>query len=70
VKPGPVESVNCSAYCVAERDTHIELVLNPMDSSAAPRNCGSDAALEGYHGLAGSGVVNTGFCATITWDVG
>ncbi len=37
VKPGPVESVNCSAHRVAVRDTHIELVLNPMDSSATRR---------------------------------
>jgi hypothetical protein len=37
VKPGPVESVNCSAHHVADRDTHIELVLNPMDSSATRR---------------------------------
>ena len=26
VKPGPVESVSCSAHPVADRDTHIELV--------------------------------------------
>jgi len=37
VKLGPVESVNCGARRVADRDTHIELVLNPMDSSAARR---------------------------------
>jgi len=37
VKPGPVESVNCGARQVADRDTHIELVMNPMDSSATRR---------------------------------
>jgi len=37
VKPGPVESVYCSARHVADRDTHIELVLNPMDSPATRR---------------------------------
>jgi len=37
VKPGLVESVNCSAHHVADRDTHIELVLNPMGSSPTSR---------------------------------
>jgi rubredoxin len=37
VKPGPVESVNCGARRVADRDTYIELVLNPRDSSATHR---------------------------------
>lgn len=31
-KPGGIESVNCGAKTVAERDTHIELVRSPDDS--------------------------------------
>jgi hypothetical protein len=34
VKPGGIESVNCHAGDVRDWDTHIELVLNPMDTSA------------------------------------
>jgi len=37
VKPGSVESVNCGARHVADRDTHIELVLNPMDPLVSRR---------------------------------
>jgi hypothetical protein len=37
VKPGGIESVNCHARDVPDRDTHIELVLNPMDSSGTRR---------------------------------
>lgn len=37
VKPGGIESVNCHARDVGDRDTHIELVLNPTDSSATRR---------------------------------
>jgi hypothetical protein len=53
VKPGRIESVNCHAG--RDRDTHIELVLNPMNTSAqASCDCGSHTAIEGDHGLAGS----------------
>jgi hypothetical protein len=36
VKPGGIESVNCRARDLPDRDTHIELVLDPM-SDAGPR---------------------------------
>jgi hypothetical protein len=37
VKPGGVETVNCHAKDWAYRDTHIELVLDPMASTATKR---------------------------------
>ena len=37
VKVGGVETVNCRASDPRHRDTHIELVLDPMDSSASHR---------------------------------
>lgn len=37
VKAGGVETVNCRARDLADRDTHIELVLDPMRSSASRR---------------------------------
>jgi len=62
VKPGPVESVDCGARRVADRDTHIELVLSPMDSSATrPRDCGSHTAMEGDYGCSRSRLVNASF---------
>ena len=36
VKPGGVETVNCKARDLPDRDTHIELVLDPM-AAGAPR---------------------------------
>jgi hypothetical protein len=35
VKPGGVESCNCHAKATDDRDTHIELVLDPMAGNAA-----------------------------------
>ena len=32
VKPGSIETANCKAKDLSSRDTHIELVLNPMSS--------------------------------------
>jgi hypothetical protein len=37
VKPGGIETVNCHARDLASRDTHIELVLDPMNTGAAKR---------------------------------
>jgi hypothetical protein len=37
VKPGGVETVNCHARDWADRDTHIELVLDPMQSGETQR---------------------------------
>jgi hypothetical protein len=37
VKPGRIETVNCHAWDLADRDTHIELVLDPMNTGAAKR---------------------------------
>jgi hypothetical protein len=37
VKPGGIETVNCHARAVDDRDTHIELVLDPMNSAASRR---------------------------------
>ena len=37
VKPGGVESTNCHEKNRADRDTHIEFVLNPSDSAASKR---------------------------------
>jgi hypothetical protein len=37
VKPGGIETVNCHARNLADRDTHIELVLDPMNTRAANR---------------------------------
>jgi hypothetical protein len=37
VKPGGVETVNCHARGLADRDTHIELVLDPMAAGATKR---------------------------------
>jgi hypothetical protein len=37
VKPGGVETVNCHAKDWADRDTHIELVLDPMQSGETQR---------------------------------
>jgi hypothetical protein len=37
VKPGGIETVNCHAKDWAYRDTHIELVLDPMASTATKR---------------------------------
>jgi hypothetical protein len=37
VKPGGIESVNCRARDLADRDTHIELVLDPMHAGGARR---------------------------------
>jgi hypothetical protein len=37
VKPGGIETVNCHARDWADRDTHIELVLDPMNSGATQR---------------------------------
>ena len=37
VKRGGVESTNCSARDDADRDTHIELVLNPMHNGGSAR---------------------------------
>lgn len=36
VKPGGMETCNCKAKEPDARDTHIELVLNPMDGGALP----------------------------------
>ncbi len=37
VKPGGIESCNCHARDLPDRDTHIELVLDPMSGSAATK---------------------------------
>jgi hypothetical protein len=37
VKPGGIETVNCHARALADRDTHIELVLDPMSTGASKR---------------------------------
>lgn len=37
VKPGSVESVNCHAKDSADRDTHIELILDPLQNSGPDR---------------------------------
>jgi len=37
VKVGGIESTNCHASAIAQRDTHIELVLDPMASSPTQR---------------------------------
>ena len=37
VKPGGVETCNCKTKDILLRDTHIELVLNPMNTSEAER---------------------------------
>jgi hypothetical protein len=37
VKPGGIETVNCHAKDLADRDTHIELVLDPMNSGSTKR---------------------------------
>jgi len=37
VKPGGIETVNCHARSLADRDTHIELVLDPMDAAGPKR---------------------------------
>ena len=37
VKPGGIETVNCHAKDLPDRDTHIELVLDPMNSGSAQR---------------------------------
>ena len=37
VRPGGIETVNCHARDWADRDTHIELVLDPMQSGAKQR---------------------------------
>lgn len=37
VKPGGIETVNCRARDVPDRDTHIELVLDPMNGGGARR---------------------------------
>jgi len=37
VKPGGIETVNCRARDLPDRDTHIELVLDPMDAGGARR---------------------------------
>ena len=36
VKVGGIESTNCHARAVDQRDTHIELVLDPMAGSPGP----------------------------------
>lgn len=36
VKPGGIETCNCKAKNPQDRDTHIELVLNPMNGAALP----------------------------------
>ncbi len=33
VKPGGIETVNCGAKAISQRDTHIELVLSPDDTA-------------------------------------
>jgi hypothetical protein len=37
VKPGGIETVNCHARALADRDTHIELVLDPMNPAGPKR---------------------------------
>lgn len=37
VKPGGIESCNCDAKAIGDRDTHVELVLDPMAGNAATR---------------------------------
>jgi hypothetical protein len=37
VKPGGIETTNCRARDLPERDTHIELVLDPMDATGPRR---------------------------------
>ncbi len=37
VKPGSLESVNCHARDLPHRDTHIELILDPMQASGGQR---------------------------------
>jgi len=37
VKPGGIETVNCKARDLPDRDTHIELVLDPMDAAGPER---------------------------------
>jgi hypothetical protein len=37
VKPGGVESVNCRAHDLPDRDTHIELALDPMNAAGPQR---------------------------------
>jgi hypothetical protein len=37
VKPGGIETVNCKAHDLPDRDTHIELVLDPMHEAGPQR---------------------------------
>lgn len=37
VKPGGVETCNCKTKDIEKRDTHIEMVLNPMESGSTQR---------------------------------
>jgi hypothetical protein len=37
VKPGGIETTNCRARALPDRDTHIELVLDPMGASGPQR---------------------------------
>ncbi len=37
VKPGGIETVNCKARDLPDRDTHIELVLDPMNADGPQR---------------------------------
>ena len=37
VKPGGIETVNCHARNAADRDTHIELVVDPLHASGSQR---------------------------------
>ena len=37
VKPGGIETVNCKAHDLPDRDTHIELVLDPMSADGPGR---------------------------------
>jgi len=37
VKPGGIETVNCKARDLPDRDTHIELVLDPMNAGGPQR---------------------------------
>jgi hypothetical protein len=70
VKPGPVESVNCGARRVADRDTHIELVLDPMDSSAARRVIVESPLAGGPSWPLGEGTGQRGLCPSISWADG
>ena len=61
VKVGGIESTNCHARAAEQRDTHIELVLDPMAGSCTQRGGrGGHTTLAGNRGCSRSGLVNAG----------